>query len=165
MFAATPKMPEQKRRDEMNVRPYRADDLEALVALWYRAWQEAFPDVQHPQCLKQWLARFRDEIAPRQVVWVAVDEVNEDRIVGFISIVLAQSSLDQLFVSPDAQGCGVGAALMAKAKELAPGGLSLHTLQRNTPARTFYEKHGFTAGASGINAVNGLPNLWYHWHL
>ena len=147
----------------MNLRPYRAEDLAAVVALWYRAWHRAFPDARHPQPEKQWRTRFRNEIAPHQMVWVAVDGADGDRIVGFISMVVADGYIDQLFVDPDVQGRGVGAALTAKAKELAPRGLSLHTLQRNAPARAFYEKHGFVAGATGVNPVNGLPNIWYHW--
>ena len=51
---------------------------------------------------------------------------------------------------------------MELAKELAPAGLRLHTLQRNTQAAAFYERHGFTVMSTGIGRV-GLPNAEYAW--
>jgi hypothetical protein len=54
-------------------------------------------------------------------------------------------------------------ALLAQARAASPGGLSLHALQANVAARAFYERHGFTVGETGINRINGQPNVEYRW--
>jgi hypothetical protein len=41
--------------------------------------------------------------------------------------------------------------------------LRLTTLQLNAQARQFYEKHGFVAGATGVNLINGQPDVEYYW--
>ena len=51
---------------------------------------------------------------------------------------------------------------LALAKELAPVGLRLHTLQRNSQACAFDERHGFAPVSFGIGRV-GLPNVQYGW--
>jgi GNAT superfamily N-acetyltransferase len=131
-----------------------------VVALWYRAWHHTFPDLRHPDPLSTWEQRFRDDLACRGVVWVAE---GCGGIVGFIVVLIEEHYLDQVFVDPAHQQQGIGALLLDKAKELCPQGLTLHTLQRNARASKFYERHGFIAGRSGINKINGLPNVEYRW--
>lgn len=53
--------------------------------------------------------------------------------------------------------------LLKKAKEACPQGLTLQTLQRNTQARAFYERHGFQPGKLGVNKINGQLNIEYCW--
>ena len=144
----------------MKVRAYRPDDLDATVALWYRSWTSTFPDLRHPQSFNEWKTRFQQKILTSSTTWIA--EI-EGVIAGFMTIVEQDGYIDQLFVDPDFQGRGIGSGLMELAKRLSPGGLSLHTLQQNVSARTFYEKLGFKAGAVGVNRVNGQPNIEYHW--
>lgn len=144
----------------VQLRPYRDADLAAVVALWYRAWHAAVPGISHPQPYDLWTARFRDEIARRETVWVA-DSV--EHVVGFIALDAARGVLDQIFVETAVQGAGVGAMLLTKAKELSPAGLHLQTLAQNAPARRFYERHGFLPGAISVNPVNGLPSISYNW--
>ena len=50
--------------------------------------------------------------------------------------------IDQLYVLPEAQGCGVGSELLQVAKR-AFDRLQLWTFQRNLRARRFYEARGF----------------------
>jgi hypothetical protein len=47
---------------------------------------------------------------------------------------------------------------------LSPTVLRLTTLQQNTKAHRFYEKHGFIAGKCGVNALNKQPNIEYRWN-
>ncbi|MBM3226246.1 MAG: GNAT family N-acetyltransferase [Candidatus Tectomicrobia bacterium] len=148
------------RRIEVQLRPLEANDISNVVALWYRAWHHTFPDLHHPDPLSTWERRFRDDLACRGTVWV----VEGCRgIVGFIVVMIQEHYLDQIFVDPAHQQQGIGAFLLAKAKALCPQSLTLHTLQRNTQASEFYERHGFTAGWRGINKINGLPNVEYRW--
>jgi hypothetical protein len=53
--------------------------------------------------------------------------------------------------------------LLNKAKELSPNGIYLDTLQRNSNARRFYERHGLLPGQTGINPNNGQANIEYRW--
>jgi len=95
-------------------------------------------------------------LAVRGDVWVAFVE---NSIVGFVVVIKNEQSLDQIFVEPTFQNMGIGKALLEKAKIICPIGLTLYTLQQNTQARYFYERHGFRAGTLGINKVNGQPNI------
>jgi ribosomal protein S18 acetylase RimI-like enzyme len=81
--------------------------------------------------------------------------------VGFVIIV--DDEIAQIFVDVDLQRNGVGAVLINKAKQISSKGLRLTTLQQNSHARHFYEKHGFLVGKTGVNLINGHPNIEYFW--
>jgi GNAT superfamily N-acetyltransferase len=140
------------------IRQYTDEDLNEVVALWYQSWTQAFPNLKHPQPFEQWKFRFQNDYAKQDYVWVATIQ---DRIVGFV--VVSDCVIAQIFVEVKMQGGGVGTALLNHAKTLCPMGLTLTTLQQNEQARRFYEKHGFVAGAIGVNSVNGQPNIEYYW--
>jgi ribosomal protein S18 acetylase RimI-like enzyme len=91
-----------------------------------------------------------DRMVPEQETWVAE---TGGRIVAVM--VLGAVEVDQLYVSPDSQHRGVGDRLLAHAKRLHPAGLRLHTFQKNTPARRFYEARGFVA----IEFTDGATNM------
>jgi len=144
------------------IRPYRSDDLDPVVDLWYASWHATFPDLRHHEPKSEWRRRFEAEIAAEEQVYVA--EV-AGQIAGFLAVKdrgNGQGYLHEIFVAPERLGQGIGSALMTLAKELAPAGLSLHTLQRNTRAAAFYERHGFRVVSTGIGRV-GLPNAQYAW--
>jgi putative acetyltransferase len=148
------------------IRPFRPEDLDSVVDLWYDTWHATFPDLRHHEPRETWRQRFETEIAVEEQVFVAdVD----GQIAGFLAVKDrggsrggSQGYLHEIFVTPDCQGRGVGSALIGLAKQLAPAGLRLHTLRRNTQAAAFYERHGFTVVSIGIGRV-GLPNAQYAW--
>jgi ribosomal protein S18 acetylase RimI-like enzyme len=140
------------------IRPYIDTDLDNVVALWYRSWSDAFSSLIHPQPFEQWKSRFQNDYSQQGNTWVAT---SQDRVVGFV--VVNDHVISQIFVAVAMQGRGVGTALLNHAKNLYPNGLRLTTLQQNEPARRFYGKHGFVAGAVGVNPVNGQPNIEYYW--
>lgn len=72
--------------------------------------------------------------------YVEVIEV-EGEIVGFCST--HDGWIEQLYIHPDHQGRGLGAAFMARAKT-RDDALQLWVFQQNTAAQDFYAKHGFT---------------------
>jgi len=144
----------------ISLRLYRSDDLDSVVQLWYRSWHHAFPDLHHPQPIEQWKIRFQKEIEPNEAVWVAE---RGHQLLGFFALRESDGYLHQIFVSPEAQGQGVGTLLLKKAKQLSPRRILLDTLQRNTQARRFYERHGFRPGDLATNPINGHPNITYHW--
>ncbi len=130
--------------------------------LWYRTWHATFPDLRHAEPIEEWRSRFETVIAVEERVYVA--EI-DGRLAGFLAVADrggGQGYLHEIFVAPEFQRRGLGSILMAKAKELAPAGLRLRTLQRNTQASAFYARHGFIAGSTGIGRV-GLPNVEFRW--
>jgi GNAT superfamily N-acetyltransferase len=72
--------------------------------------------------------------------------------------------IDQLYVLPAAQGQGIGAALLSKAK-LGQISLDLWTFQNTGPARRFYESHGFVAveETDGQTNEEREPDVRYRW--
>jgi putative acetyltransferase len=84
-------------------------------------------------------------------------------LLGFITIAPATGEVDQLCVAPSAQGRGVAQALMARARDLSPSGLSLSVNQDNPRALRFYERQGFVRTGEGVNARSGLPTYALRW--
>ena len=142
------------------IRPLKSSDIEAVVKLWWKTWNETFPEIKHPHPYASWKARFQNDIAVRGNIWVA--EV-ESYIVGFVVVIEEEKELNQLFVDSDYQNQGIGRVLMEKAKDICPQGLTLRTLQSNTKACLFYEKHDFKPGKLSKNKINGQPNIEYRW--
>ncbi len=145
----------------MKLRPYDPSDEAALIEMWHETKGHAYPYLPTEQSytIETDTAFFREHIAPRCDIWLAT---SEGEIVGFLA--LAGSYLDRLYVHPSAQRAGAGAALLAKAKELSPQGIELHTHQQNVSACAFYEKHGFRAARFGTSGPpESAPDVEYHW--
>jgi len=137
------------------------DDFEAVVRVWHASGRMAYTFIERWQrfTLEQAGSVFRAQIAPACEVWVAE---TEDGIVGYLA--LKGSYLDRLYVSPNHQRHGVGTSLLKHATERSAAGLELHTHQKNTQARTFYEKHGFVPVKYGISPPpENEPDVEYHW--
>ena len=101
-----------------------------------------------------------DRMVPEQETWIAEAD---GQIVAVM--VLDSDTVDQLYVSPATQRRGVGDRLLAHAKQLRPAGLRLHTFQKNTPARRFYEHRGFVAKelTDGATNMEHEPDILYEW--
>ena len=72
--------------------------------------------------------------------------------------------IDQLYVLPEAQGCGVGSELLQVAKR-AFDCLQLWTFQRNLSARRFYDARGFALveETDGARNEEKEPDARYLW--
>jgi ribosomal protein S18 acetylase RimI-like enzyme len=107
---------------------------------------------------------FRDFVAGRilglEEVWIA--EL-DGRVAGFMAI--DGDRLDHLYVHPDAQGRGIGAALLGHSKHRRPGGFELWVFQKNDGARRFYERHGLelVALTDGRDNMEREPDALYAW--
>jgi ribosomal protein S18 acetylase RimI-like enzyme len=145
----------------LKIRPYAPADEGSVVDLWIEAKRVAYPYLESEKRYgrAENLAFFRDHIARRCEVWLAE---SQGRVVGFAA--LDGSTLDRLYVLPAAQRSGVGEALLARARERSPAGLSLYTHQQNVSACAFYEKHGFRPVRFGTSPPpESMPDVEYRW--
>ncbi|MEM7210813.1 MAG: GNAT family N-acetyltransferase [Pseudomonadota bacterium] len=93
-------------------------------------------------------------------VWVAATDAGP---VGFIALTKG-TSVPALYVAPDWQAKGIGAALLSAARQ-GRTELTLNCFQQNSIARAFYEAHGFEPVAFDDAGRNdeGLPDVTYRW--
>ncbi|RYB95581.1 GNAT family N-acetyltransferase [Nocardioides oleivorans] len=126
---------------DLSLRPATAADLPAVaeVHLASRAGAgEAFPpDVHSADEARAWVAGW--DLASYDV---HVAELG-GRVVGYTRA--TPTWLDDLYVLPDAQGSGVGTALLLRILAEHPHGVGLWVFESNVPAREFYARHGFLA--------------------
>jgi GNAT superfamily N-acetyltransferase len=128
----------------MTVRPARAADVALLAAIWHESWHDT-----HAHLLPAELIQFRTLESFRNRLRAALPHV---RVVGPAGsplgfCIVKGDELDQLFVSAQARGTGVAAALTADAERLLAGrGVRTAWLAcaiGNDRAARFYEKCGW----------------------
>ena len=143
------------------IRRMSPQELQMVVDVWHTTKKVAYPylPLEQARTREDDLNFFREKLLPECDVWVAE---KAGQLVGFLAI--RQTYLDRLYVLPEFQRHGIGTALLAQAKQLSPVGLELHTHQKNTSARAFYEKHGFTVVSFGVSpAPESEPDVMYQW--
>jgi GNAT superfamily N-acetyltransferase len=128
----------------MSVRPAEPAEIDHLAQVWYDGWQDA-----HAGILPAELTRIRTLESFRDRLQAALPDV---RVVGPFPTpvgfcIVKGEELDQLFVSAQARGSGVAAALVADAEtRLAVAGVEIAWLAcaiGNERAARFYEKCGW----------------------
>ena len=145
------------------VRSAAAAEIDHLAQLWYDGWQDA-----HARILPAELTRIRTLESFRDRLQAALADV---RVVGPFPApvgfcILKGDELYQLYVSAEARGTGVAAALVADAEaRLAADGVELVWLAcavGNERAARFYEKCGWCRAGTVVyqpDAANGAPPL------
>lgn len=134
-----------------NIRPYSERDEDAVIALWHRTWQQAYPSIDFDARLQAWRERWRKELVPSSKIAVAE---RGKHIVGFVTID-ATGYLDQLVVDPELWGSELGDELLTSAKTASPGGITLLVNSDNARAIRFYERNGFKYTHDDVNPVSG----------
>ncbi len=145
--------------EDFQLRPYRAGDEDAAMALWQETWQQAYPEIDFAARVAWWRERWRSELVPNAAIIVAEQE---NALVGFVTID-GQGYLDQLVVSPDRWGSDLANALVEEAKRLSPGGVTLLVNKDNARAIRFYERNGFVHAGEDVNPTSGRPVLKMAW--
>jgi ribosomal protein S18 acetylase RimI-like enzyme len=133
--------------DHMSVRRAERAEIPSLAQLWYDGWRDA-----HAAILPEALARARTLESFRQRMETHIDEAwvvgPAGAPLGFY--MLRGNELYQLFVSAEARGLGVAAALIADAESrLRAAGVETAWLDcaiGNLRAARFYEKSGWHRG-------------------
>jgi putative acetyltransferase len=120
------------------IRPYEPADEDALLDVWLAASvlahdfvPESFWADERQAIVEQYMPIAETHVA-----------VMGGAVIGFSALI--DNELGALFVHPDRQGRGVGAALLLHAVTLRPDAvLTLGVFQKNPRAKKFYETHGF----------------------
>jgi GNAT superfamily N-acetyltransferase len=144
---------------EATLRRLDATDAERAAGVHRAAFDDRLPWLRglHTPDEDRWF--WRERVFPSCTVWgAAVDGA----LVGVIAF--RKGWVEQLYVLPEAQGRGVGTALLAIAKS-AHARLSLWAFQSNSGARRFYEKQGFVAVRERDGSMNEEqePDVLYVW--
>jgi len=128
----------------MQVRPADPAEIDHLARLWYDSWHETHAPLSPPELIRlRTLTSFRDRLQAALPSVSVVGPIGGP--LGFCT--LKDDELNQLFVSADAQGSGVAAALIADAEaRLVARGVTTAWLAcaiGNYRAARFYEKSGW----------------------
>jgi len=143
----------------IEVRRATVADAAAVAELFLASFQATydFPLAHTDDEVRGWI---RERLIPDHEVWVATDD---GRPVAMLA--LAPGWVEQLYVSPDRLGQGIGGRLLTLAKSRQPELLQLWTFQVNERARAFYEHHGFVAveETDGSGNQERQPDVRYAW--
>lgn len=142
------------------IRRYRDEDREAVAKVWLDSWRSTRLPVANHVTNTGNLDRIDRELAAGWEVHLAWDE---NRLVGFLALKPGDACLDQLFISPEAQGSGVGLALLDLAKRRMLAGFWLRTSVDNHRARRFYERNGMRRGETQPHPSLGHLTVIYRW--
>jgi ribosomal protein S18 acetylase RimI-like enzyme len=125
--------------ERIEIREAEREDALDIAEIHLAARREAMPHLHLAHTddeTRDWFARM---VGGRSAArWVA--RVG-NQIVGYMLI--DGEKLEHLHVRPSWQRRGVGLCLLNKAKAMSPQRLELWTFQRNSNARSFYERQGF----------------------
>jgi GNAT superfamily N-acetyltransferase len=135
------------------------DDMDEAARVLRTSFDRALPTLKGLHTPDEDRAFFRERLFGACGMWGAF--AGND-MTGFIAF--RESWIDQLYVLPDAQGNGVGTALLKIAQD-AFAHLQLWTFQRNAQARRFYERRGFALvrETDGSDNAEREPDALYRW--
>lgn len=122
----------------MQIRPAVPDDTPALLDVW-RSAVRATHDFLSADDFTQIEAQVANDYLPHAPLWVACGV--QGATLGFLGLTGAE--VDTLFIHDTARGQGVGRALLAHARQVARGPLSVDVNEQNPQAVGFYERMGF----------------------
>ena len=147
----------------MQIEPYNASQLDAVIHVSLRAWASVFDSMQKIMNREVYQTFYPDNwrVSQQQAVenvctaedtnvWVAIEN---NSIVGFVAVKLdSEDKMGEIYmiaVDPDAQGKGIGTALTEFALAwMKDAGMSIAMVETggdpgHAPARRTYEKAGF----------------------
>lgn len=133
------------------IRPYHADDVEAVIDVWEKANALAHPFLA-PEFVAEVHQAMRDIYLPNAETYVLEDG---GVVVGFIA--LLGNEIGGLFLDPSLHGKGYGKALVDHAVALK-GPLKVEVFRDNAIGRPFYERYGFEFVSDELHEPSGQTN-------
>jgi putative acetyltransferase len=135
------------------------EDMPATATLHRLAMTVSLPFLPHLHTPEEDRAYFETQLFPNNAIWLAEEE---GTLLGYAAH--SPGWLNHLYVHPDHQGRGVGAALM-KQVMADDDHLQLWAFQKNERARGFYERRGFELHGLTDGAANEErePDALYIW--
>ena len=134
------------------IREFRAEDTDAVVAIWLSASALAHPFLSDA-FIKQEEENLRTLYLPNAETWVF--EV-DGAPVGFVALV--GDEIGGLFLDPSHHGKGIGKAMVDHAATLRDQ-LRVEVFERNAIGRRFYERYGFVEEGSYRHDESGEITL------
>jgi GNAT superfamily N-acetyltransferase len=162
----------------VRVREATPDDTDAIVAVTAAGWRTAYRHIVAPEKLADLpVKRWRHEVRvglrrPVEDAFSFVAEIDGE-FAGYCFVAAPSREPDEgqnvaelvaLYVEPDRWRQGAGEALMAVAmdrlSQLPYDEVILWTFEENTPAITFYERHGWSRdGGKKVHPRSGEPAI------
>ncbi len=150
------------------IRAASRSDLDAIARLHTASWRDAYKNFLPPSYLKERVAQDLADlwescrIKPDDLILVAQDVRNKNRLVGFISVWCRPDPyIDNLHCDPTETGKGIGKALMKAAFEQIllrkKQTASLTVITQNSNARNFYLHLGGRPAKSRREEIFGHP--------
>jgi putative acetyltransferase len=143
----------------MRIRRATLVDMPRIAILHRLTVKTSLPFLPHLHTAEEDRRFFTTTLFAANQVWAA-GEVGA--IVGYAAC--SPGWLNHLYVHPDDQGTGVGAALLAQVMSAADE-LDLWAFQKNLRARGFYERRGFRLVrlTDGSGNEEREPDALYRW--
>ena len=157
-------------------------DAEAIARLHAQSWRNAYRGMLADEYLDRhvvadrlefWSTRFATVAPDRRLVLKAI---GDGTLMGFVCVLLDAepqwgARLDNLHVSPESKGTGIGYALFQAAREwlasVSPDtAMHLWCVERNHVARRFYDRQGGKIVETATRPVAqelAVPELRYWW--
>jgi ribosomal protein S18 acetylase RimI-like enzyme len=153
--------PVTKTTEQIVVREAGAGDAAAIARVHIRSREVAMPFLPPRRRSDAEVVRWvKNVVLAEAAVWVAAQA---GVVVGYAAV--EGEWLEHLYLLPDVRRRGIGSRLLEAAKAHRPDGLDLHVFQRNTDARAFYARHGFTVVDldDGSRNMEHEPDMTLRW--
>ena len=139
---------------EVSIGPYSDGDFESVTQIWFES--AASTGLPMPVTLNDLRNRWPKEIAGGWTVFVAKAA---NILVGFMA--MKGNAVDQLFIDPERQGCGIGKRFVEFAKSRFPQGVFVASV---IPGRStkFFEREGFKRAETSQD-IFGHVLVRYDW--
>jgi ribosomal protein S18 acetylase RimI-like enzyme len=142
------------------VRPAREDEFDEIVRVWMRSWESTGLSGPGDATFDELRARIPKEIEAGWRLYVAE---MDGTVAAMLAVRPPDNHLDQLFVSPEFQGRGLGKRLLALAREMMPREVWLRTSVANERAWRWYERAGFVRERVELQPGWSQPRAYYRW--
>ena len=131
-----------------------------LVRMWRASFEQGV-GITDPHPLEDQLRALEEKIVPQNRVLLVLDN-RTSTVIGFLAY--TSESVSNLYVHIDHQNKGIGSMLLNFANNDSSGVLRLFTLETNTRAQRFYERHGFRITRRGFEEFWQLADIEYEWN-